>query len=403
MAGNGRSMVPGAGIERDDPRMSSARRAAALLAVAAGLLLLTGAGCGGGGDGAQSSDASAAGAGGSVSAEHDVTGIAGWLNGGPTTIADELAAGRVVLVDFWTYTCVNCIRTFPHLRAWQEKYAGKGLTILGIHSPEFEFEKDAANVRDALERHGITWVVAQDNEMKTWREFNNRFWPAKYLFDSRGEIAYQHFGEGSYAETEEAIREQLAAVGADLSDVPFEPLAEAVRDPDAVRQTREIYGGYSRAYTDTGLYAGQQAYYEGADKERFYEDNGGSRREGQYYLQGLWRNEEEAIVHARRTEELEDYIALDFAARSVNVVINPAGPEPFDVVVELNRQPLTREQAGADMTFDAHGRSVLRVEGGRMYALLELPEFKQAELRLLSDSDDFAVFAFTFGTYTEGA
>ena len=140
--------------------------------------------------------------------------ISSWINSEPFTL--ESQRGQVVLVDFWTYTCINCIRTFPYLRSWHKKYADKGLVILGVHTPEFEFEKLRENVIEAMGKFGIEYPVAQDNDYGTWGAFNNRFWPAKYLIDKDGYIRYTHFGEGAYQETEQVIRELLAETGADL-------------------------------------------------------------------------------------------------------------------------------------------------------------------------------------------
>jgi len=154
----------------------------------------------------------------------EIVAVTNWINSEPTTIEAELARGNIVLVDFWTYTCINCLRTMPHLKAWYEKYADHGLTIIGVHTPEFEFEKDTDNVLEAVDRIGVRWPVAQDNNERTWRRFGNRYWPAKYLFSPEHEIVYTHIGEGDYAETELAIREQLIAAGHDIGDIPFEPL-----------------------------------------------------------------------------------------------------------------------------------------------------------------------------------
>ncbi len=332
----------------------------------------------------------------------EVTGLQEWFNGDPTTIGQQIADGRVVLVDFWTYTCINCIRTFPFLRQWHDKYADRGLTILGIHSPEFEFEKVADNVADAIDRYDLGWRVAQDNEFETWRAFNNRFWPAKYLFDTSGEIIYSHFGEGDYLETEEKIREVLTAAGYDVSDIPVGGIEAPERDPDATAMTRELYGGYERNYSFNGQYAGQAEYYDDPDVELFYEDDL-SYSHNRWYLQGLWRNEREAIVHARDTENLEDYFAIKFAARSVIVVMNPVAPEPFEVVVEIDGEPLTEAQAGEDVTWNAEGRSLLKVDGGREYLAVELDEFGVHELKLRSNSSNFAIFALTFGINLAGA
>ena len=337
--------------------------------------------------------------------ERELVGVTGWLNSEPFTIAEQIAQDRVVLVDFWTYTCINCIRTLPFLREWHEKYAEHGLVILGVHSPEFDFEHERANVAAAIEDLDVRWPVAQDNDFATWREFKNSFWPAKYLVGADGEISYEHFGEGQYAETEVAIREALTAAGRDVSAIPLGSV-EPERDPEAGAQTRELYGGYERNYATRGLYAAQEEYYVGPDMEFAYEDidtASGERKHNQWYVQGLWRNEREAIVHARTTSQLEDYLALRFVSRSVNVVLSPPPGDPFSVVIELDGRPLTPDEAGPDVTFDDEGRSVIVVDSARVYAIVELPAWGDHDLKLRSDSASFAVFAFTFGNYLEGA
>ena len=220
-------------------------------------------------------------------------------------------------------------------------------------------------------------------------------------------MIYSHFGEGAYDETEGYIRDALTAAGRDVSAIPIGSQAPPERDPRADGQTRELYGGYARNYTQNGIYAAQVEYYEGPDEERLYTDvdtaAGEERTHQQWYLQGLWRNEREAIVHARATTMLEDYLALVFRARSVNVVLSPPRDEPFEVVVELDGRPLLPTEAGADIAFDDEGRSLLRVDEARHYAIVELPEWGEHELKLSSNSDNFAIFAFTFGIYLEGA
>ncbi len=144
----------------------------------------------------------------------DFTGNQEWFNtpGGQPLSLRELR-GQVVLVDFWTYTCINCIRTLPYLKAWDERYGKDGLTIVGVHTPEFPFEREAGNVEDAIEQNGLGYAVAQDNDYATWNAYGNEYWPAKYLIDAQGRVRYTHFGEGEYEETEEAIRELLAEAG----------------------------------------------------------------------------------------------------------------------------------------------------------------------------------------------
>jgi thiol-disulfide isomerase/thioredoxin len=331
-----------------------------------------------------------------------LAGLTGWLNSEPFTIDSLNAQRRVVLVDFWTYTCVNCLRTLPYLKAWHDRYSSRGLTIIGVHAPEFEFEKLPANVREAVVRLGIPYPVAQDNAMETWRAFDNAYWPAKYLIDAGGGVRYQHFGEGEYLETERAIRSALKEAGWDVSGIPEGGYQLPRQDPAARAITRELYGGYERNYSFFGSYAGQDLYYKAPDETQLYQDVA-THEPNKWYVHGLWRNEAEAIVHARQTSELEDYIALKFAARSVNVVVHPETASEFDVVVELNGRPLTADEAGADIAVDGQGRSKFTVREPRLYAIVELPSFGIHELRLRSNSDAFAVYAFTFGAYEEGA
>ena len=181
----------------------------------------------------------------------EVHGADGWLNSDPITIADQSANGKVVLVDFWTYTCVNCLRTLPFLREWHAKYSDNGLVILGVHTPEFEFEEDFGNVQEALIRENIQWPVVLDNEYETWNSFGNRYWPAKYLIGIDGQLTYRHFGEGAYVEAEHAIRDALTEAGWDVSDIPIGKIDSATRDPEANRITRELYGGYADVQKNT--------------------------------------------------------------------------------------------------------------------------------------------------------
>ena len=138
----------------------------------------------------------------------EFTGIDKWINGDPLTM--QQLRGKVVLVDFWTYTCINCINTLPYVKSWDQKYRDKGLTVIGVHTPEYPFERDTANVKTAIKRFDIRFPVAQDNRYATWNAYNNQYWPAFYLIDKKGRIVYTHFGEGRYAETEAKIQELLA-------------------------------------------------------------------------------------------------------------------------------------------------------------------------------------------------
>ncbi len=138
----------------------------------------------------------------------EFAGIDKWLNSEPLTLRG--LAGKVVLVDFWTYSCINCIRTLPHVVRWYEKYRDQGFVVVGVHSPEFAYEKSTRNVQDAIQRFGIRYPVAQDNGFTTWKAYDNQYWPAFYLVDGKGQVMRRHFGEGEYAEMEAAIEALLA-------------------------------------------------------------------------------------------------------------------------------------------------------------------------------------------------
>ena len=330
--------------------------------------------------------------------------ITSWINSEPLSM--EELRGKVVLIDFWTYTCVNCIRTFPYLKEWHAKYVDKGLTIVGVHSPEFEFEKVRENVVQSATEHGLSYPIAQDNDFRTWRAYFNRFWPAKYLVDQDGVVRYTHFGEGDYDVTEREIRKLLEEAGVDLSGIQASADPGPAFDPAAVgrglddRLTRELYAGYDR-HIQTGPYVLHTAYLDGPERVVEYEDPE-MHLNNFIYLQGLWFNGPESLVHARETEDLEDYIAIKFAATSVNAVITPSDTdEPFDVVVTLNDRPLMPEEAGADVEIK-DGQSLFIVDEPRMYRVVELPAYGSHELKLSSNSSRFALFAFTFGAYGQG-
>jgi hypothetical protein len=270
------------------------------------------------------------------------------------------------------------------------------LVILGVHTPEFEFEERSENVESAIAREGIEWAVVLDNEFETWRSFDNQYWPAKYLIGIDGQLTYRHFGEGSYVKTENAIREALTEAGWDVSGIPIGSTNSSGRDPVADRVTRELYCGYERNYTQSGLYAGQEQYYIEPDSTSKYVDDENYTPQ-QWYLQGSWTNGPESIIHARSTDNLEDHIAFQFVGRSANVVVNPLGTEPFDVYVEIDGRPLKADEAGMDIMFSEDGRSYFTVTEPRLYAFLETPEFGEHIVKLASDSDNFTIFAFTFG------
>jgi cytochrome c biogenesis protein CcdA/thiol-disulfide isomerase/thioredoxin len=300
-----------------------------------------------------------------------------WFNtgGDSLSIAGLTGEERVALIDFWTYTCINCIRTLPHLRAWDAEYRDDGLTIVGVHSPEFAFEKDAGNVAEAVSENGIRYPVVQDNEFGTWTAFANRYWPAKYLIDSEGEVRYVHFGEGSYAETEAAIRSLLAEAGdRELGSRADAGRAE-VADPGL--RTPETYLGWERAEGFVEPPRPGVSDYTAPDP--------GSLELNELAYGGRWRVDGESA-----TAVAEATISLAFQARRVFLVLGAEGG-PGEVEVLLDGEPLAGTGAGEDVR---DGR--VTVSGQRLYRLVDLPEVARATLELRFESG-VTGYAFTFG------
>ncbi len=225
-----------------------------------------------------------------------------WFNSEPLTLRE--LRGKVVLIDFWTYSCINCLRTLPHLKAWDEAYRSRGLAIVGVHTPEFAFEHVAANVGDAVKRLGIRYPVVQDNEFGTWNAFANQYWPAKYMIDRAGHIRYVHFGEGSYDETEALIRKLLGA-----TDVTAKKVADTSTHD---LTTAESYLGYERLarYAGTRVQRNRLATY--AFPERLPADN--------LAYDGKWRVEAEQIVAGDDAR-----LRLHFHASDVYLVLGGKG------------------------------------------------------------------------------
>jgi cytochrome c biogenesis protein CcdA/thiol-disulfide isomerase/thioredoxin len=300
-----------------------------------------------------------------------------WFNtrgGAPLSIAELTSEGRVVLIDFWTYTCINCIRTLPYLKAWDQEYRGDGLTIVGVHSPEFAFEKDADNVAGAITDNGIRYPVVQDNELGTWAAFGNQYWPAKYLIGADGQVRFVHFGEGAYDETEQAVRSLLAEAGD--PDLGREARATTERIDPGLR-TPETYLGFERAEgwvvpprPGTSDYASVPATELDLN---------------QFAYSGRWRVDAES-----GTAVSDSAIHLSFQARRVFLVLG-ASRAPADVRVELDGQPISAADAGADVE-----RGAVRVGGQRLYRLVDLQEAGRHDLTLRFDPG-VSGYAFTFG------
>jgi cytochrome c biogenesis protein CcdA/thiol-disulfide isomerase/thioredoxin len=282
--------------------------------------------------------------------------------------------GRVVLVDFWTYTCINCIRTLPYLEAWDATYRNKGLVIVGVHTPEFAFEHDAGNVKSAIARFGLRYPVAQDNNMGTWNAYSNQYWPADYLIDAKGHVRYAAAGEGDYSHTETAIRALLAEAGKGVGGMSH---PKDVVTPSEVA-TPETYLGTARAQGwRSGPNSGVHYYGASAPVELGLNE---------FAYTGTWR------IAAQPATAVEGAgVDVEFEAKNVYLVLSSQGESPRKVKVLLDGKPVTMQTAGADV----HDGAVT-VTSQRLYSLVALPGDERHRLTLRF-SPGISGYAFTFG------
>jgi cytochrome c biogenesis protein CcdA/thiol-disulfide isomerase/thioredoxin len=294
-----------------------------------------------------------------------------WFNSQPLSLAS--LRGHVVLVDFWTYTCINCIRTLPHLEAWDARYRSAGLTIVGVHTPEFPFEHDAGNVQKAIRAEGIHYPVVQDNDYGTWDAYANQYWPAEYLIDARGHVRYVHFGEGDYAKDEHAIRTLLAEAGAHR----LGSMTHVQGQVPPRLATPETYVGIKRAqgFVDP-LVPGMHTY---APPPANLQTNA-------FALGGTWNEKGDEAVAGPGAS-----IDLTFVAQRVFVVLGTPDGRPRRVQVLLDGHPITSADAGDDVH-----NGTLVVSGQRLYNVVALGGAGGGRLSLRFDSG-ISAYSFTFG------
>lgn len=285
--------------------------------------------------------------------------IQGWINSSPLKIAD--LKGKVVLVDFWTYSCINCVRTLPYITQWDAKYRDQGLVILGIHAPEFEFEKNMDNVQTAVAKYGIHYPVALDSNLSTWTNFQNRYWPAHYLIDKNGQVVYVHFGEGDYDVTENNIR-YLLGIQSAADTAPEMPAFNN-------NQTPETYLGYERAKR----YAGMPALQPNTNTYQFPKQI----ENDEWALQGSWKVTGENIVSANANAGLR----LHFNAKKVFLVLGTTDGKPALLTLRLNGKEL----------------GTLTVTQHTLYQLVDDPAFSSGLLEIQTDRAGVEAYAFTFG------
>jgi len=312
-----------------------------------------------------------------------LAGATTWLNSQPLS-ADTLR-GKVVLIDFWTYTCINWLRTLPYVRAWAEKYKDHGLVVIGVHSPEFSFEKDLDNVRRAVQAMRVDYPVAVDSDHAIWRAFRNAYWPALYFIDAQGRIRHHHFGEGEYESSEMIIQQLLAEAGSD--SVPRGMVSVDPRGPEAAPdwgnlRSPENYLGYERTtnFASTGAAPGKRRVYAAPSRLAL----------NQWALSGEWAVEREAAV----LHMAGGRIAYRFHARDLHLVMGPAARGSavrFRVLID-GKPP------GAAHGVDIDEAGSGTVADQRLYQLIRQPkpiDDRQFEIEFADPAVE--AFAFTFG------
>ncbi len=310
-----------------------------------------------------------------------------WVQGPEVSL--RALRGRVVLVDFWESTCVNCLRTLPYLKAWHERYAGRGLSIVGVHTPEFEVSADPDLVAAAVRDEGIPYSVLLDADRATWTRFANKYWPALYLIDARGYLRYERFGEGAYGETEEWIQRLLREAG-DVSPLPeiLEPVRAEDR-PGAVCHpaTRETHLGFHR-----GRLLAAEGYRPGEEVRHAGGHSGGQPAPpGMFAGRGLWLHEAEFLESREPGAELD----LVCDAAGVNLVLAPAG----ELEIEMDGGPVAAEERGADV-IERDGRTFAVWERARMVRLIDSEVFRRRRLVLRFPRVETRAYAFSFATCT---
>ncbi|NWK01443.1 redoxin family protein [Marine Group I thaumarchaeote] len=312
----------------------------------------------------------------------DLVGIAHYLNTTPEKLSEEIK-DKVILYDIWTYSCINCIRTLPYITAWDDKYADQGLLIIGIHSPEFEFEKDPENVKMAIEKYGIDYPVVLDNDMETWKAFDNRYWPRKYIADHEGYIRYDHIGEGGYKETEKIIQQLLDErnTSLEIQMASATPLVDIDAFEHTMFRTPELYFGYKFAQnrnqlgSEEGFKPGKIVTYLESDKIDL----------DKFYLTGDWKNYEDSMELVSDTGTIK----LLYTAKQVNIVTDNVA----ELEIFLDGEPIHAKYSGDDIT----SGNILIVSEPDLYNIISSENSSSHVMEIQINGKGFQIFTFTFG------
>ncbi|MBI1822999.1 MAG: redoxin domain-containing protein [Nitrospirae bacterium] len=315
----------------------------------------------------------------------EVQGIDEWLNtSSPMAVSRE--KGKVVIVDFWTYSCINCIRTIPYLNDWYDKYHDRGLVIIGIHTPEFTFEKEVERVKEAVSFLKIKYAVGLDNQKKTWDAFGNHYWPHKYFFGPDGTLRYEVVGEGRYDESEDKIQELLTETGVEFKKDHLNRMAGEEVQFQKIKTPEIFFGTFHGGFIGNplGILSGSGRPYQFPPQ---FEENA-------FYLSGSWNIQDQFALYTGRER---GEVRLIYDAKSVNWV---AGTNQNGIWVEvmLDRHYLNSEEAGEDIVIDSEGRSKVFVSQKKLYRIIRHQGgYGKHLLSLILFEPGVESYSFTFG------
>lgn len=306
-------------------------------------------------------------------------------------IINESLKNKIMLIDFWDYTCINCIRTIPYVKTWHERYAQDGLAVIGVHTPEFSISTNRDNVEYAVHKLGIAYPVVLDNDYGIWAGLQNQYWPRKILFNTRLEVIHDRIGEGGYTELETRIQRALLEINPGIA---LPRIMEPIRDADVPGArcypvTPEIYCGFEK-----GRIGNSEGYNN--DNDPVLYTLPGNREADTLYLSGTWAATEESIIAAALPASLE----FTFSAAQINAVMAFLGDGNTKVHVEIDKRPVEEKMKGEDIFYDASG-SYIMVEKPRMYNITNTRFHRKSALSLVPDEPALEVFSFTFVSCVE--
>jgi len=312
----------------------------------------------------------------------ELVGISGYINTTPEELANAIK-GKVVLYDIWTYSCINCLRTLPFITSWNEKYSDQDLLIIGIHSPEFEFEKDINNVKIAVAKYGIHYPVVLDNDKKTWDAFQNNYWPRKYIADHEGYIRYDHIGEGGYQETEKVIqdllRERNESLG--LNTFSAKEFVKIDEFDSSEFRTPELYFGYdfvsgrNQLGSPEGFKPNQDVTYSIPQSKQLHN----------FYLDGTWKN----LKGSMKLISDSGSIVVPYSGKEVNIVTAGEGNLKIKIDGKIIDSSISGKDVGTLGSIQVH-------EPG-LYNIVQTDTTEEHTLEILVESPGFEIFTFTFG------